>query len=39
MGSTLNLGRRSGVAWLTGFMIGIPVFVIVMCIVIMESIK
>jgi uncharacterized membrane protein len=39
MGSTLNLGRRSGVAWLVGFMIGIPVFTIVMCIIIMESIK
>jgi uncharacterized membrane protein len=39
MGATLNLGRRSGVAWLVGFMVGIPVIVIVVCVVIMELIK
>jgi uncharacterized membrane protein len=38
-GSTLNLARRSGVAWLVGFMVGIPVIVILMCVVIMELIK
>jgi len=39
MGSTLNLGRQSGVAWLMGFIIGIPVVIIVVCIVIMETLK
>ena len=39
MGSTLNLGKPRGVAWLIGLILGIPLFVLVVSIVIMESIK
>lgn len=38
MGLTLNLGRPSGVAWLVGFSIGIPLLIILMCIGIIEGI-
>jgi len=31
MGSTINLGKVAGVAWLTGFFVGLPIiFVIIM---------
>lgn len=32
MGSTLNLGKTSGVAWLTGFLAGIPIIFLIITI-------
>ena len=29
MGKTLNLGKPAGVAWLIGFLVGIPIIVII----------
>ena len=37
MGSTLNLGKRSGVAWFIAFLLGIPVIIVVVSLVIMEA--
>ena len=34
MGSTMNLGKPAGVAWLTGFLIGIPlifIMIVLLC--------
>ncbi len=28
MGSTMNLAKQAGVAWLTGFLVGIPLIII-----------
>ena len=30
MGRTLNLGKPAGVAWLIGFLVGIPLFVAIL---------
>jgi hypothetical protein len=30
MGYTLNLGKPAGVAWLIGFLVGIPAFIIIL---------
>lgn len=30
MGSTLNLGKPAGVAWLIGFLVGILLFVVIL---------
>ncbi len=30
MGSTLNLGKPTGVAWLIGFLLGIPAFIVIL---------
>jgi uncharacterized membrane protein len=37
MGWTLNVGRSGGVAWGIGFLVGIPLLIIIMNIVVMES--
>jgi hypothetical protein len=34
MGSTLNLGKPAGVAWLTGFLIGIPAFFVILILLV-----
>ena len=34
MGSTLNLGKPAGVAWLIGFLIGIPAFIIILILLV-----
>ena len=39
MGTTINLAKPSGVAWLIGFILGIPLFIVVVSILIMEGIK
>lgn len=33
MGWTLNLGRPAGAYWLVGFLVGLPLFMIVLAIV------
>lgn len=35
MGSTPNLGRSAGVAWLIGFILGIPLLILIITIFIM----
>jgi len=32
MGSTMNLGKPAGVAWLTGFLVGIPLIFIIIAL-------
>jgi len=39
MGWTINLGNPAGPFWLVGFLVGIPVLIILICILIMEGIK
>ncbi len=34
MGSTLNLGKSTGVAWLVGFLLGIPALILLITITI-----
>lgn len=34
MGATVNLAKPGGVAWLIGFIIGIPLFIVVVSILI-----
>jgi uncharacterized membrane protein len=34
MGSTLNLGTRAGAMWMIGFLIGLPLFIILLMVLI-----
>lgn len=36
MGSTLNLAKPGGVGWLTGFLVGIPAFIAIFIIFILN---
>ena len=37
MGSTLNLAKLGGVAWMTGFLVGIPLVMAIICIISTEG--
>ena len=37
IGWTINLGKTAGVYWLIGFLVGIPILVLVIAVVIMAS--
>ena len=39
MGSTLNLGQRGGVIWLTAFLVGIPAVIILITVLIAVCLK
>ena len=36
MGSTLNLGKPAGVAWLTAFLLGIPAFIAISILLVIK---
>lgn len=38
MGSTINLAKPGGVAWLTSFILGMPLFIVVVIMLIIEAI-
>ena len=39
MGWTINLGKTAGVCWLMGVIIGIPLLIIIVTVVLVETVK